>query len=71
MQRLIEVLFPESDPADSFAKGRIRDLGGGISTPGKVISGVGREASLSRLVAVDGVGEYGLESDRDKYSDPP
>ena len=55
------MLFPESDPADSFTKGRIRDFGGGESTPSKVVGGVGREAGLGRLVAVNGIGKYGLE----------
>ena len=61
MQGLVEVLFPERDSANSFAKGRIRDFGRGESTPSKVVGGVGCEASLGRLVAVNGIGEYSLE----------
>ena len=55
------MLFPERDPADSFSKGRIWDFGRGVPTPSKVVGGIGREAGLSRLVAVNGIREYGLE----------
>jgi len=38
-----------------------RELGFEVRDPSKVVGGVGHEAGLSTLVAVNGVGEYGLE----------
>ena len=61
MKGLIGALFAKRDPADSLADGRVCDFGGGIPAPNKVVGGVGCEAGLSRLVAVNGVREYSLE----------
>ena len=61
MQGVIGTLFAERDPADSLANGRVRDFGGGVSGPDEVISSIGCEAGLSRLVAVNGIREYSLE----------
>ena len=54
------MLFPKVYPADSLAKGCIRDFGS-VATPGKVIGGIGRETGLSRLVAINSIREYSLE----------
>ena len=53
-------LFGKVDPARSQAKGWVQGCRC-VSAPDEVVGGSGCQVGLSRLVAINGIGEYSLE----------